>query len=266
MSIVTLSRGSKVGGQKLAEMLAAEIQCHNIISREVLVKVSEEYGVTEKTLIEAMDKPPKIWERSVGNPRHLYLIYIRAALLDYAAQGCLVYHGNAGHFLLGDISWVLKVRLIAPLEQRITLLQKTMEIDRYNAEQHIHKIDDERARWTKFLYGEDWRDPHNFDMVLNLRSLSFTTACQSIINMLDADEFKQTNQRDAEIANKALAARVQASLAAHPKTASIDIDVSAESGSITLSGLLHSNATHDNILAVTKEVRGVLSVNNMMRV
>lgn len=265
MSIVTISRGSKVGGQKLAEMIAAEIQCDNIISREVLVKVSEEYGVTEKTLIEAMERPPKIWERSVGNPRHLYLTYIRAALLDYATQGCLIYHGNAGHFLLGDISWVLKIRLIAPIEQRITLLQETQDIDLYQAEQYIHKVDDERTRWTKFLYGEDWRDPHNFDIVFNLKGLSFETVCKTVINLLNAKEFRQTEQRDAELANKALAARVQAALAAHPKTASIEVNVTAESGSVTLTGQMPGKNALNDALAVTKEVRGVLSINNMMR-
>ena len=236
MPIISLSRGSKSGGLALAELLAVELNCNNLISREVLVKVSEDYGVTEKELAAAMEKPPKFWERSSGNPRHLYLTFIRAALLDYASKGCLIYHGNAGHFLLGDISWVLKVRLIAPMAQRIAMLQRNMDIDKAEAVQYITKVDEDRQRWTKFLYGEDWSDPAHFDVVINLRTMSLETACKTIAFLTKTPEFRRTDERIQDLRDKALAARVYAALKAEPKTREVEVDLAASGSVVSISG------------------------------
>jgi cytidylate kinase len=248
--IITLSRGSKSGGLALVELLAKELKCNNIISREVLVKVSEEYGITENVLNEAMEKPPKFWERSTGNPRHLYLTYIRAALLEYASYGCMIYHGHAGHFLLADVEWVLKVRLIAPLEQRIGMLQKSRDVDRAQAIQYITKVDEDRERWTKFLYGEDWSDPGHFDLVINLRTMSLETARDTIMALSTCPEFIRTPDRDRDLKNKALAAKVQAAYAANPKTRDIEIGISAYDGIVNL----HGRVAHDNIAALLIDV------------
>jgi hypothetical protein len=78
MPIITLSRGSMSGGKALAEKVAEKLNCNNIVSREVLLKASEEYGVTEQELTDAMQKPPRLLERSAKNPRRLYLTLIRA--------------------------------------------------------------------------------------------------------------------------------------------------------------------------------------------
>jgi hypothetical protein len=236
----------------LVELISKELKCNNIISREVLVKVSEEYGITEDVLNEAMDKPPKFWERSIGNPRHLYLTYIRATLLEYASLGCMIYHGHAGHFLLSDVEWVLKVRLIAPLEQRMQMLQKTTNLDRAQALQYITKVDEDRERWIKFLYGEDWSDPAHFDLVVNLMTMSLETARDTILALSKCPEFIRTPEREKELRNKALAARVQAAFTANPKTTDIEIAISACDGVVNLRG----RVAHKNIVSMLIEIAG----------
>jgi len=260
--IITLSRGSKSGGLALAELLAVELNCNNLISREVLVKASEDYGVTEKELAAAMKKPPKFWERSSGNPRHLYLTFIRAALLDYASKGCLIYHGNAGHFLLGDVSWVLKVRLIAPLEQRIAMLQRSMKIDKAEAIQYITKVDEDRQRWTRFLYGEEWSDPAHFDVVINLRTMSLDTACKTIAFLAETPEFRRTEERTKDLEDKALAARVYAALEADPRTRGSDVDVRASGSIVSLSGRITHANMRKLIIEIASAVPGVSQVKD----
>ena len=100
MPIITISRGSLSGGQQLAESLAVELD-YDCISREVLVKGAADFGIDESRLVEAVSRPPSFWERVTHN-RRLYLKVIRAALLDKAKSGRLVYHGLAGHLLLQD--------------------------------------------------------------------------------------------------------------------------------------------------------------------
>lgn len=264
MPLITISRGSKSGGQALAEMVAEKLNCPNLISREVLVKVSEEYGVKEKELLEAMNEPPSFWSKRTLTTRRLYLTFIRAALLEYAVESCMVYHGNAGHFLLRGIDWVLKVRLIAPIEYRISALQQTMKLDRYEAIQYINKADDERRRWTKFLYDEDWSDPSHFDVVINLKSTSLETASNIICRLANSPEFERTADRVLDLANRALAARVQAALEANPTTRGTDVVVVADGSTVSLSGQIANRDLHSELLAAASKVRGVSEVVDQM--
>ncbi len=266
MPIITLSRGSKSGGLALANLLSEELNCYNLISREVLVKASEEYGITEEALSEAMNKPVKLWERSSHNPRHLYLSLIRAALLEYASQGCMIYHGNAGHFLLGDLSWVLKVRLIAPIEQRISMLQQAMDLDRPEAAQYISKVDEDRKRWTKFLYGEDWADPTNFDIVINLQTMSLKTACDTVCSLADSPEYNRTEERNSKLRNIALTARVEATLNIDNRTRNIDVSVAAENGEMKLTGKIADEDLRLILLETIGVIRGVTSVKDELEV
>ncbi len=262
MPIITLSRGSKTGGATLAKLLSEELKCYNLISREVLVKASEEYGITEDILSEAMDKPPKFWERSSGNPRRMYLTLIRAALLEYAAQGCMIYHGHAGQFLLSDINWVLKVRLIAPLARRVDMMQVAMDIDRPDAIQYIQKVDDDRLRWTRFLYNEDLTNPTHFDTVINLQTMSPETACQAVAFLAKAEEFMRTPERDREMKNKAIEARVLATLEVNEKTRGIEITATADGGEITLSGRVAHDNIRQIIIEIGSSVKGVEKVQD----
>ena len=260
MPLVTISRGSKSGGLALAEMVAEKLNCTNLISREVLVKASEEYGIDEKVLIEAMGAPPHFWSRSLRTMRRLYLTFIRASLLDYALEGSMVYHGNAGHFLLSEVDWVLKVRLIAPMEYRIFALQQTMEIDRFEAIQYINKADDDRRRWIKFLYNEDWSDPAHFDIIINLKNTSLESASTIICRLVNAPEFERTASRVADLANMALSARVQAALEADPKTREADVNVRAEDSTIYLSGQVAQKNLLKEVIEVVKRVDRVSDV------
>jgi len=262
MPIITLSRGSKSGGKALAEKVAEKLACTNVVSREVLLKVSEEYGITEQELTDAMLKPPRFLERSAHNPRRLYLTLIRAALLDYAKDGCLIYHGNAGHFLLKDVNWVIKVRLIAPFEQRFSALQQTMKLDRYEATQYIKKVDEDRSRWTKFLYNEDWSDPSHFDLVVNLRSMSLETASDIIYHLTRSPEFMRTDERVKDVTNKALAARVQAALELNPRTRVADVEISAEESIIHIAGRIDHANLRSLIVKVAGEVAGVSEIKD----
>jgi cytidylate kinase len=59
----------------------------------------------------------------------------------------VVYHGLAGHFFLQDISHVLKVRVIADLEDRVKEELKREGISAEEARYILKKDDDERRKW-----------------------------------------------------------------------------------------------------------------------
>jgi cytidylate kinase len=54
------------------------------------------------------------------------------------------------------------------LEFRIGMAQARLKLERDEAIAYVQKMDQQRRKWTQFLYGVDWGDPSLYDIVLNL--------------------------------------------------------------------------------------------------
>ena len=70
----------------------------------------------------------------------------------------VVYHGRAGHFFLRGVSHVLKVWIIADVEDRVRREMKREDISEKEARRILKKDDDERRNWALALYGVDTDD------------------------------------------------------------------------------------------------------------
>ena len=135
MSIVTVSRGTYSQGRDVAEKLAQRLG-YECISREVMVEASKEFNIPELKLVEAIKDPPSILDRfTYGKER--YLAYFQAVLLDHFRKDNVVYHGLAGHFLVRHVSHVLKVRVVAEMEDRVRLMSERKGVTEDHALRYI---------------------------------------------------------------------------------------------------------------------------------
>jgi cytidylate kinase len=222
MAIITISRGSMSGGEALAGRLAEKLG-YPSVGREVIVAAAEKLGVEERFLSEKFMRSPGLWERMTSN-RRLYLVAVQAALAEHAAKGDLIYHGNAGHLLLRGIRSVLRVRLIAPLDLRIRAVMESKKTGLDAAERYIRQVDEERIRWTKFIYGVDWTDPFLYDLSVNLERMSMDTACLVIAEAVRQPEFATTREVEKELSDFLLACRVKLAWRRTPNP-DFDVDV-----------------------------------------
>ena len=264
MSIITISRGSRSGGQALAEMVAAKLN-YECVSREILVKAAEQYGIDEDVLIQFSEKPPKFWDR-FKQDRKLYLYFIKAALLDHAQSGNLVYHGHSGQFLLKGVKCALKVRLIAPIEQRIEMGMEKQGLSRDATIQYIQKVDEVRVKWAKFMYGVDLLDPSHYDLVINLETMTLETACDMICSLTEAPEFRANLYCIKSLKESTLLTKVEAALASDTRTKTLDLLVEADGGKMTISGRIEAEKIRQPVLEIAKEVEGVNSVIDEMTI
>jgi cytidylate kinase len=178
MSVITISRGSFSGGKMLAECLARSLD-YRCVDREVIVERAAAHGVSQEELRDALQKPPTFLER-LQHKKYLYLVLIQAALCEEVRTGRAVYHGNAGHLLLKGGPHILRVRIIAPMEFRLKMAQDRLKLSRAEALDYIYKMDQDRRKWTQYLYGVDWGDPGNYDIVLNLEFMDIQEACKTV--------------------------------------------------------------------------------------
>lgn len=261
MATITISRGTSSGGEILARYLSKRLG-YALISREVMLRAATEYGVSEEKLITAIEEGPSLKERlAMDTDRSRYLSFIQAALCEEAKNDNLIYHGLGGHVLLSGISHVVKVKVIADMEQRIRFAMERHGFIREEAIAYIRKMDKYRKRWTRFLYDVHWNAPHLYDIVINLNHITILTACNIISAMAQAEEFRTTEASIRAMENLELASRIKATLASNDSTKCLDVKVQADNGFITLSGRVHTKKHIENLKKVVRSIEGVRGLN-----
>lgn len=210
MAIITISRGSFSHGKEVAERVAERLQ-YQCISREVLLDASERFNIPEIKLVRAIHDSPTILDRFKFG-KQAYIAYIQCALTRRARPGRVVYHGFAGHLLLPGIPDVLKVRILASMEQRVAVKVGRERISEQDALAIIRQDDKERRKWTKSLYGADPWDSTLYDLVVHLDKLRMEDAVELICRAVASPAFEATSRARDQMDNLAKACEVKALL------------------------------------------------------
>jgi len=139
MAIITVSRGSYSRGKEVAEKVAQRIG-YECIARDILIEASQEFNVPEIKLIHALQDAPSFFNRFT-HQKEKYIAYIESAFLHHVKSDNVIYHGMAGHCFVQDVPHVLKVRIIADLEDRIQIVMNRDKVSRDEAVKNLNNID-----------------------------------------------------------------------------------------------------------------------------
>jgi cytidylate kinase len=211
MAIITISRGSYSKGKEVAEKVANALG-YDCISREILLEASDHFNIPEIKLESALHDAPSILQRfTYGKER--YLAYITAAFLERVQKDNVVYHGLAGQFMLRGVSHVLKVRILAEMEDRVALEMAREHVTRGAALARLRKDDQERRQWSLHLFGVDTWNPSLYDLVVHVHKLKVDNAVDMICKAARLEQFKTTPQSQRVLDDLILAAQVRARLA-----------------------------------------------------
>lgn len=210
MSIITISRGSYSKGKEVAEKVAQKLG-YECISRDIILEASEEFNIPEIKLIRAIHDAPSILDR-LQHKKEKYISYVNVALLQHFKKDNIVYHGLAGHFFVKGISHVLKVRIIADLEDRVKTEMEREGISRVEALHQLKKDDEERRKWSESLYGINTWEPSIYDQVLHIHKLSIDDAVDMICHTAGLKHFQSTPESKKALDDLVLSAQVKAAL------------------------------------------------------
>jgi len=207
MGIITVARGSYSYGQEIAEKVAKRLG-YDCISREVILGASEEFDIPELRLTQALEDVPSFLDRAIHGKRK-YIAYTRGALLHHLRKGNVVYHGFAGHFFVEGIGHILKVLITASMKKRIALVMDRNNISRKEASFLITKIDEQRRRWGKTLYGIEPWDPCLYDLTLHIDRITVNNAVDTICQVSKLKQFQMTPESENAMDDLFLAVKVE---------------------------------------------------------
>lgn len=229
MSLITISRGSFSKGAEVAEKLAAKLN-YECIARQILIEASENFDIPEIKLLKALHNSPSIFNRfTFGKER--YIAYIQYALLKHLRKDNVVYHGLAGHFFLRNLPNVLKIRIIADMELRIEEEMKREDITAKEARYQIAKDDEERRKWSLYLYQIDTMDPALYDMVLHIGPMSVEDAVDIIAHTVSKKVFQTSEESKRMFDDLLLSAHIKSLLIEQYPT----VQASADHGEVNIS-------------------------------
>jgi cytidylate kinase len=257
MSIITISRGSYSRGKEIAEKVAERLG-YECISRDIILEAFEEFNVPEIKLIRAIHDAPSVLDR-LSLKKDKYIAYIRVALLRHFLKDNVVYHGLAGHFFVRGISHVLKVRIIANMDERIELEMEREGISWNKARSLLRKDDRERRKWSKSLYGIDTWDSGLYDLVIHVNKISVSDAVSIICNTVSLNDFQTTPESQSALNDVALSAEVRAVLL----DANLEAEVSAEQGVVSVklqAPLSQERKLADKIEKCTRNIDGIKDI------
>jgi len=210
MGVITISRGSYSKGKEIAEKLAQYLG-YECVSREILLETSAHFNIHELKLTRAIHDAPSIFER-FKHGKEKYIIFIRDAFLEHIRKDNVIYHGLAGHFLCQGIPNILKVRIDANLEDRIKEEMRREHISEKEARNILKKDDEERRKWSMYLYGIDTKDTTLYDIVLHIDNLGVDDAVEILADIAKRPCFQTTRESQMIIEDFHMAAKASETL------------------------------------------------------
>lgn len=258
MSIVTISRGSYSRGKEVAEKLACTLD-YECLSREIVLEASAQFNIPEVRLVRAIHDAPSILDRfTYGKER--YVAFFRAAFLKRIRKDHVVYHGLAGHFFLQKVPHVLKVRIIANLDNRVREEMKREGISAEEAHRILVKDDEERRKWGVHLYGQDTWDPMLYDLVIHIDNMGVEDAVATILHALQRPCFATTEHGQKMLDDLTLSAQVEAALVNEFAKAA----ATAKNGEVFISvraSLVEEQSVTTKVKRVAEKVEGVKTIH-----
>lgn len=265
MAIITISRTLFSGGEQIAQDVASRLGYPCLRRSELIHGAAEDFNFPETKLVDAMAEPPKLWQRD-RDKRDSHFNLIRAAFLKRCDKQDLVYHGFSGQELIRKVPHVLRILVVADEAYRTEKGMAQLGCDQEEALSKIKASDKKFNKWTRHMYGFEWKDPSLYDLVFNIGRISTESAVEAILGIIARGDFDPTDLSRQIFADELLASLVWSTLTQNEETSGSYLETVADKGHITITGTARSERILNAITDVAEKVEGVVSVENEMSI
>ncbi len=178
---ITISRQRGAGGDELARRLS-KVLGWNVYDREIISAVADRAATSEATISWHDQRAMAMFDEYLTHlfvPQDAghaaYLEKLTEVVIAIAKEGQAVILGRGANWFLTGRGG-LRLRLVAPLDQRIEAVAKEEHLDARAARRSIKRADNEQAAFVRQTFGRDIEDPLGYDLVLNLGGMDVGVA------------------------------------------------------------------------------------------
>jgi cytidylate kinase len=202
---IAITREAGSGGSEVGAALGKRLGWP-VYDRELLRLIADEMGL-RTSLLESVDERGIAWltgffESFAASPavtQGAFIYHLGKVVLSLAAHGeCVIVGRGAVIFLPAERT--LRVRLTAPLEDRVAANMRRFNLPRDQAARRTEEIDRERTNFVRTHFLKDPADMANYDLVVNTSRFGYAGSADVI-----ADALRRFQERAASKASPAAA-------------------------------------------------------------
>ena len=260
MTIVAVTREMGTLGKDVATGLGEALGLP-VIYHEIIDNLADRMRVRRSHVVRLLDGKAGLFERLSADRTSLFL-HSAEEVIDFARQGGgAVIRGWGATHLLRDVPHAICVRVCAPLEvRRQRMMERLNTDDTATVEAEIHSNDEAHTAIMRRHFGIRWTEAEHYDLVLNTKRVSVSECVDEVLNLARLPKFAATDASRQQLEDLALTARVRAALRRSPEGRDTKVDISVESGVVTLSA---PHLKTDERLALVEIVVGVPGVRDV---
>jgi cytidylate kinase len=202
MPIVTISRQYGAGGSSVAAIVADKLGAE-VLDKKLIEEVAARLALRPSEVADQEERPRNYLERLVRSlsalepgmgagwtppyPDPLFdarkeIIQLTEQVIrEAAAGGNVVIVGRGAGFVLRENPAVFRVFLRAPESVRTRTLMERFGLVEAEASRKMHETDSNRAAYIHQLYGRDWCDPDEYDLIVNTGRIGYEVTAEIIL-------------------------------------------------------------------------------------
>lgn len=171
LPIITISREFGALGATLAALMGEKIG-FKVWDQNILRVMAEQLGSNEKTVEEMDENHRELIEDMVAgfmknvNTNVSYLRSLKKVIKTIETRGNAIIVGRGANYICKKPD-SLHVRIVSPLEKRITDYAARKGIDKEEAMSVIRRTDAERAAFVQYYFKKDISKSADYDLILN---------------------------------------------------------------------------------------------------
>ncbi|HEY7311455.1 MAG TPA: cytidylate kinase-like family protein [Gemmataceae bacterium] len=186
---IAISREAGANGSAVGRLLGERLGWP-VYDYELVERIADDMGL-RSTLLESVDETRMSWLQecvaSFSSGRSVtesaYVRHLVQTLLTLALHGECILVGRGAN-VVAPPATTFRVRLVAPLRERILTVQKRRSLSFEEAQRWVEKTDHARAAFIKDHFHKQADDPYLHDLVLNTSRFSIEACAEIIIDAL----------------------------------------------------------------------------------
>jgi len=268
VAIIAISRQVGSWGDEIAALTAKQLD-YELVGRDEIHALAETCDAEFKDACALYESeiPRGFWERHFfKNPSYTSLF--EALTCELAARGNVVILGRGAQIVLGELSGVLKVRIVAPTKARVQRIMERERLTPAEAQGFVHRYDHQRRALIQSIYSQDLSNWALYDMVLNTAALKPEAAAGIILRAVETmDPAPDEEALKEGLRRTALAKRVESAIRKKVDGLSYqNIEVESPSpGRVVLNGLVQDKADADLARRIAEGFKELTEVDDRIR-
>jgi len=265
MPLVAMTREMGSLGKDVAAGLAARSN-RKVVYQEIIEPLTNKMRLRKSHVERFLEGKSGIWERLTTDRTSLSIFTADETFRFLRDGSTAVIRGWGAVHLLRNVPHVIRVRVCAPMETRVSRMMERLATDnRSTVESEIQLSEEAHSAITKRHFGINWRDSEHYDLVLCTERLSVDECVEEVESVMKRPRFQETPESVAMVENLAIEWGVRSALRRDARTADIAITVQGDGGVARLMGVVDSQGQTDAAAEVAAAVDGVKSVDNQLR-